>query len=361
VTDPLIGLIEFVHELRAAGARVETDRVAAAAKALAAVEAPGARDPYWPMRVTLCSRWQDLAVFDAVYAAWFGPVPGDEASGDGSPAEEVAGADSAASGAAVTSTEADGGAGDVEVLMTRDVRTLTPDELAEIHALIPLLAPVARPRPAMRLEPSRSGRIDMDRTVRLMLHNGGEPSRILYRQRAHRPRRLVLLIDISGSMKAYSDLLLRFAHAAVAAGPATTEVFTLATRWTRITKQLRARRPDAAMRAVAQVESDWDGGTELGPALQGFLRQWNGRDAIRRATVVICSDGVEFGDQSMLPRQVARLSRIAHTLIWVNPKQARKNYIPLNPALRHSLRYADERLPGHSYDALRALAEVIAR
>jgi hypothetical protein len=361
VSDPLIGLVEFARDLRAAGAHVETGRVAAAAEALATVEAHGARGPYWPMRVTLCSRWQDLAIFDAVYRAWFGPVPVHASSRDGTSAVEAAGAGSVASGAAVESSEADGGAGNVELLTTRDVRTLTPDELAEIQSLIPLLALVARPRLAMRLEPSPAGRIDVGRTARLMLHNGGEPSRILYRCYGHRPRRLMLLIDVSGSMRTYSDLLLRFAHAAVAAGPATTEVFTLGTRWTRITKQLRARQPDAAMRAVAQVESDWDGGTRLGPALRGFLRQWNGHDALRSATVVICSDGVEFGDQSVLPQQVARLSRIAHTLIWVNPKQARKNYAPLNLALRHSLRYADERLPGHSYDALRELAEAIAR
>src|SRR5262249_7283412 len=154
-----------------------------------------------------------------------------------------------------------------------------------------------RPRPALRQQPARTGRIAVGRTVRLMLHSGGEPSRILYRRRTYRPRRLMLLIDVSGSMKVYSDLLLRFAHAAVAAGPATTEVFTLGTRWTRVTKQLRARQADAAMQAIAQVESDWDGGTRLGPALQGFLRQWSGRDAIRSATVVICSDGIEFGDQ----------------------------------------------------------------
>jgi uncharacterized protein with von Willebrand factor type A (vWA) domain len=115
------------------------------------------------------------------------------------------------------------------------------------------------------------------------------------------------------------------------------------------------------MQAVAQVRSDWGGGTQLGPALRSFLHRWSGREAIRSATVVICSDGVEFGDQSVLPRQVARLSRLAHTLIWVNPKQARENYVPVSPGLRDSLRYADARLPGHSYAALRELAKEIAR
>jgi uncharacterized protein with von Willebrand factor type A (vWA) domain len=253
------------------------------------------------------------------------------------------------------------GADDHELLAGRDVAELTDAQRAEVAALIALLAPTFRLRPVMRRGPARSGRVDINRTVRLMLRNGGELSRILLRRRLSRPRRLLFLVDVSGSMTAYHDILLRFAHAAITAGPATTEVFALGTRWTRLTAQMRGLGPDAALRAIAEVDADWDGGTTLGRALQSFLRQWGGRNVTRSATVVIGSDGIEFGDQALLPRQVGRLSRIAHVLIWVNPDEADPAFVALAPALADSLEHVAARLSGHSFDSLRRLAEVLAR
>jgi len=377
VTGPLTELVRFAGRLRAAGLAVDPTRLAAAAEALARLPAAGDPDPYWPLRLALCSRPADLPVFDAVYARWGEgapatggtdpePEPGGAAAA-GFPAAGSTAAGSTAAGSVPAGDEPTGagpeagGAGGREGLATRDVRELTPAELAEIEALVPLLLPAGRRRPAIRRGPGRAGRIDVGRTVRLMLQHGGEPARIRYRRRTLRPRRLLLLVDISQSMHPYRDLLLRFGHAAVTAGPASTEVVTIGTRWTRLTGQLRGRAPEAAMRAVARVETDWDGGTRLGPALQDLLRQWGGRDTVRAAVVVIGSDGLEFGDQALLPRQVARLSRLAYRLIWVNPLQARPGYRPVNPGLVESLRYADRQLTGHSLAALRELAAVIAR
>ncbi len=349
-------LLGLVAELRAAGMTIATGRIAAAAEAVAALPA----DPFWSLRVTLCSRHSDLRIFDAVWRAHGGAVvvraDGVPTGTAGSPAGESAARPDPTAGDDVRP-----GAGRETELTRRDVSGLSAAELDEIRRLIALLAPEARRRPAVRRRPARTGRVDARGTVRLMLRNGGEPSRILRTRRAHRPRRLLLLIDVSESMSVYSDVLLRFAHAAVAAGPAWTEVFAVGTRWTRLTEQLRGGDADTAMRAVGGIESDWAGGTTLGPALRDLLRGWGGRRAIRSAVIVLGSDGAEFGDQDELPRQVARLSRLGHALIWVNPDRARPGYVPLNPALVASLRHADQEMTGHNFDSLRRLAEVITR
>ncbi len=360
MTQPLPVLLEFVRELRAAGLSPGTDRVAVAAQALGMLP----DRPYWALRLTLCARPSDFPIFDSV---WYASSPAEpdpaeveahagqaiEPEPDGATTSEPDGADRDGGSARAGATGGD-------QLRRKDLRDLTPQELAEVARLIALLAPAARRRPVMRREPRRTGRIDQARTVRLMLRGGGEPSRIPRSRRALRPRRLLLLIDISGSMADYSGAYLRFAHAAVTAGPATTEVFTIGTKWTRLTPLLAGRNADAAMRAIAGLESDWDDGTTLGPAMRDFLRSWGGRRCVRGAIVVICSDGLEAGTGDVLPRQVARLSRLGHILVWVNPLRAVRNYRPRG-ALRKSLEHADAHLHGHDFASLCALAEVIAR
>jgi uncharacterized protein with von Willebrand factor type A (vWA) domain len=344
----------FVAALRAAGMVISTDRIAGAAAAL--TELP--TDPYWPLRVTLCSGPGDLKIFDAVWHAW--PAAAGATEVPVVAAESLTAAADAATGDSAE-TDAGAGASTHDDLTVRDVRELTADELAEIAALVALLAPRTRLRPAMRRRPARTGRIDPHRTVRSMLRNAGEPSHLAHTRRSARPRRLLLLLDVSASMHTYSDVLLQFAHAAVVAAPATTEVFALGSRWTRLTPLLAAHDSGAALRAAAGLKAGWNGGTLLGPAMQDFLRRWAGRTAVRSAIVVISSDGLESGRLDVLPRQVARLSRLGHTLIWVNPKQARPGYRPVNPALKDSLPYATDLVSGHNYETLRHLAEVIAR
>lgn len=350
-------LLALVADLRAAGLPIGTDRVAAAAEALTTLPA----QPFWSLRVTLCSRRSDLRIFDAVWRARSAPEPVPDEVTPAPAVSAYPAGESATRPDATPGEDEPTGAGREAELTRRDVRDLTPAELDEIRRLITLLAPQARRRPAVRRVPARTGRVDARRTIRLMLRNGGEPSRIIRTRRAPLPRRLLLLIDVSESMAVYSDVLLRFAHAAVAAGPAVTEVFAVGTRWTRLTDQLRGRDADAAMRAVGAIESDWAGGTTLGPVLRDFLRGWGGRRAVRSAVIVLGSDGAEFGDQDELPRQVARLSRLGHALIWVNPDRALPGYVPLNPALVASLRHTDHEVTGHNFDSLRRLAEVITR
>lgn len=364
MADSLAG---FAGRLRAAGLVVDLPRLTAAAEALTMLPVLTGATPYWPLRLTLCGRRSDVTVFDDVYRAWF-EEPAN--SREPAPDEDLdvvvipeAGAQAAAESGdgGPEPSEASGGAAYVNALAARDLRTLTDAEKAYVARLIAELAPVARPRRAPRRVPRRSGRIDATRTVRLMIHNGGEPTRLRRHRRDRRPRRLLFLIDVSRSiLPPYLDAYLLFANAAVTAGPTTTEVFTIGTRWTRVTAELRAAGPQEAMRAVDAVKNDWGQGTRLGRSLESLLRRYPNHRILRSVVVVICSDGLEEDrDLQRLPRQVARLSRIAHRIIWVNPAKRHANYRPVLGSLREALGYADHRLSGHTLEQLTKLAEVI--
>jgi uncharacterized protein with von Willebrand factor type A (vWA) domain len=197
--------------------------------------------------------------------------------------------------------------------------------------------------------------------VRQLLKDGGEPGALRYTGRREKPRRLVLLLDVSGSMAPYADALLRFAHAAVRANPATTEVFTLGTRLTRITRQLRLRDPDLALAAAGNAIPDWSGGTRLGEALQAFLDLWGQRGTARRSIVVVASDGWERGDAALLGEQMQRVARLAHLVVWVNPHRGKRGFAPITGGMVAALPHLDELIAGHSLDSLKHLVEVIGR
>ncbi|WP_345060151.1 VWA domain-containing protein, partial [Streptomyces rameus] len=175
--------------------------------------------------------------------------------------------------------------------------------------------------------------------------------------RVQRPRRVVLLVDVSGSMAPYADALLRFAHAAVRAGR--TEVFTIGTRLTRATRELSHRDPDLAMAALAAAVPDWRGGTRLGELLREFLNRWGQRGMARGAVVVLLSDGWERGDPELLGAQMRRLHGLAHQVIWANPRKARPGYAPLAAGMAAALPSVDAFVEGHSLAALERLAAVV--
>jgi uncharacterized protein with von Willebrand factor type A (vWA) domain len=249
----------------------------------------------------------------------------------------------------------------VEVLRHRDVADLSTVERAEVRRLVALLAPATAPRRSRRQRPNRRGTVDAHRTVRAALRQEGEPARLLRQSRRTKPRRLVLLLDVSGSMAPYADALLRFGHAAVRRRPTLTEVFTLGTRMTRVTRALRHRDPDAALRAAGAAIPDWHGGTRLADSLRAFLDRWGQRGTARGAVVVVCSDGWEFGDPAGLAAQLRRLSRLAYRLVWVNPHRGKPGYAPLAGGMAAALPYLDHFVAGHSLAALQDLVGVIAR
>jgi uncharacterized protein with von Willebrand factor type A (vWA) domain len=171
----------------------------------------------------------------------------------------------------------------------------------------------------------------------------------------------VLLVDVSGSMTPYADALLRFAHAAVRARPASTEVFTIGTRLTRLTRELRRRDADRALEASGHAIPDWSGGTRLGEVLKAFLDRWGQRGTARGAVVVVCSDGWERGDAGLLGEQMVRLRRLAHAVVWVNPHKGRDGYEPLTGGMQAVLPSVDHFVAGHSMAALERLSAVIQR
>ncbi|WP_066362600.1 vWA domain-containing protein [Herbidospora mongoliensis] len=345
----------FVRTLRAAGVAADHERTRGFLAALENLHVGRRGDVYWAGRLTLCSSPDDLPRYDRCFAAYFdgrqpprSPAPTVTvtrytASPDGTP--EQSGEKSLA---ATAST--------LEILRGRDVAGLTPEERAEINRLLALMRTAREQRASRRLTSSKRGRLDPRRIVREAMKRGGEPARLRFRDRRRKPRRVVLLVDVSGSMAAYADTLLRLAHAITRSAPRATEVFSAGTRLTRITAELRVRDPALAMDQVSRAIPDWSGGTRLGEELREFLK---GPDA-RGAIVVIASDGWERGDPSLLGAQMERLSRMAHRVIWVNPHKGDPAYRPLTGGMRAALPYIDDLVAGHSLAAYEELAGLLA-
>jgi uncharacterized protein with von Willebrand factor type A (vWA) domain len=249
-----------------------------------------------------------------------------------------------------------------EVLRHRDFAELTHAELTEARRLMADLRLAGALRRSRRRRPTHRdrGRPDLRRTVRRSLRAGGEPIERAFTAPANRPRRVVLLCDVSGSMEPYARAFLRFVQAAVA-GRGRVEAFAVGTRLTRITRELSSRDPDAALAAAARRVLDWSGGTRLGEGLRAFNDEWGVRGMARGAVVVILSDGWDRGDPEVLATEMARLRRVAHRIVWVNPLKATPEYAPLARGMAAALPYVDEFVTGHSLAALGELADVISK
>ena len=364
VTSALTG---FARALRAAGVNADRARLTTALAAIDQLDAGSADHVYWATRLAFCSEPDDLPRYDALFDLWF---RGARASLPG-PARNVAARPQLTPVASLDpgtgGSEADEddvlrtAASEAEILRRRDVAALSADEREEVHRLIALLAPRVGRRRTLRRSPRGNDRVDVRRTVRQLVKDGGEPGALRYTGRREKPRRLVLLLDVSGSMAPYADALLRFAHAAVRTNPSATEVFTVGTRLTRVTRQLRLRDPDLALAAAGHAIPDWSGGTRLGEALRAFLDLWGQRGTARGAVVVLASDGWERGDARLLGEQMARLGRLAHQVVWVNPHRGKHGFAPITGGMVAALPHVDELVAGHSLESLRSLVEVIAR
>lgn len=364
--DPLTGLAGFAAALRVAGLPADAQRVQAYLAAVGEVDIADPGQLYWAGRLTLCAEPDDLPCYDEAFAAWFtADEPRRRANKPVRPRVVTM--------ATLTeSTSADGqgerdtedlkvAASDVEVLRHRDISDLTAVErehLRELMATLHLAPPLRR---SMRFRPHRTGRLDSARILRAMRAAGGEPVRLARKDRTRRPRRVVLLLDISGSMAPYADALMRFAHAVVLAAPSTTEVFTVGTRLTRLSRQLRKRDPREALSAASRAVPDFAGGTRLGETIRVFLDRWGQRGLARRAVVVMFSDGWERGDASLLGEQMARLRRLAHKVLWVNPHAGRDGYAPVQSGIAVAVPHLDRLLAGHSLATLEELLVEVRR
>jgi uncharacterized protein len=359
------GLAGFTAALRERGIPVDTGRFHAYLDALATLDV-GRRDHvYWTGVFTLCSAPVHLDIYDEVFRAWFEAGPDDEqelAVGDEEQQFSVMFQPSEPEGSAEEQElDIPTVASAVEVLRRRDFAALTDAERDEIEWLLSRLEWAPETRRTRRRVTANRGRLDRRRTIRQALRGAGEITGLRHSKRRERPRRVVLLVDVSGSMRDYAVAFLRFAHVAIRSGEVRPEVFTLGTRLTRITQELDAPDPGVAMRRVASVIEDWQGGTRLGEGVKAFLDHWGQRGTARGAVVVILSDGWERDDPAMLGAQVERLSRLAHRVLWANPRKARDGYEPLVSGMAASLPHVDHFIDASNIEALEELARLMSR
>jgi uncharacterized protein with von Willebrand factor type A (vWA) domain len=363
--------VAFARVLRGSGLEVPVGATLTFTQALGCTGLADRAGVYWAARATLVNRPEDIATFDRAFAVFWDGWGGGAELGELPPEEVVI---------ALDLPDADGDDGDEEragigvdapvvtlrwsareILRHRDFALYTPAEFVEARRLMNDLRFVGAARPSRRRKHSHlhRGTPDLRRTVRRSLKAGGEPAARAFLAPGERTRRLVLLLDVSGSMEPYARAFVRFLHAAVISR-ARVEAFALGTRLTRVTRELGSRDPDAAVSAAARRVVDWSGGTRLGEGVRRFNDEWGIRGVARGAVVVIFSDGWDRGEPGVLAEQMARLARVAYRIVWVNPLKASPGYAPLAQGMAAALPYVDAFVEGHSLAALEELARVIA-
>ena len=336
-------LTRFGRALRDEGLPVGTGRIATFCRA-AALLSPD--DLYWAGRATLVGKPQDLPAYDRVFTTFFGPVEPEVRSlvRVTAPAPELE--------LALASP--------IEVLREKSFAECSPEELAELAALMGQVPFSLPPRRSRRRQASRRGSPDLRRTLRRSFRTGGEPAERAWQTRRRRPRRLILILDVSGSMAEYSRALLMFSHAVLRSNRRF-EAFCFGTRLTRLTRALDTADLDEALERAAAEVVDWNGGTRIGESLKRFLDEYGHRGLARGANVVILSDGLEVGDPELLGEQMARLSRLAHQVFWLNPLKEDPLYAPLARGMQAALPYIDVFASGHNLASLEEVGAALEK
>jgi uncharacterized protein with von Willebrand factor type A (vWA) domain len=362
ITGPLSRLGAAMRER---GARVGVGELLTAHRALAAVDATQRDEAFFALRAALCATHAEMAIFAEAFAIVFAD-PDDEHE---DPLEALGqieraalprlGVPGATEPAELDAVPAPAAWSDEELLHERDFALYTDAERATARRLLARLARRGPLRISRRTRPTRRRRDvhDLRATIRVSLRHGGEFVERRYRAPAERPRRLVLVCEVSGSMAPYARMLLMYLQAAVAAR-ARVEAFVFGTRLTRVTRELAGRDPDRALRRAAGAVEDWSGGTRIGEAI-AELNRVHGRRIGRGALVVVLSDGWDRGDPEQLGEEMARLRRCAHRVVWLNPLAADPRYEPLTRGMQAALPHVDHLIPGNSLASLEALAQLM--
>lgn len=374
--------VQLGRALRGAGLPVTPERAAAFARSLALTG-----DVYWAARLTFVSAHDQLAAFDAVFAQVVeGVADPSDSRGDPTapslpgPARQrplAAATPTAGDPGGATGGAASGGTGEEHDAQAREVPVgvmaseaerlrhtrldaLDERELQVVAHLLRDVAVATPPRRARRAHPRRRGEhLDVRATLRRARRTGGDPVERLHRRRSTRPRPLVALLDVSGSMSPYARAYLLLLEGA--ARGARAETFVFATRLTRITRALREGRADLAVERASEATPDWAGGTRIGEALRTFNDRWGRRGMARGAVVVVLSDGWERGDPHLVGREMERLRRLAHRVVWVNPRVAAPGFAPQTGGMAAALPHVDELVSGHSVAALDEVVAAIGR
>lgn len=359
-------LLGFTRALGRAGLRTTPARSAAFLDASAALGLAQPRGVYWAGRATLCSSPADLARYDAVFARWFDSSPAD--ARPPRPAayreEPQAGLEPPAPGGAPAGPEDESEvtalASAAERLRRHDIATLSSAERARLASQFRTLRRPNPRRRTRRRRPDLRGAVHPRRTLAQQARRLGEPVEVVRRRPRVQTRRVVLLVDVSGSMAPYTESLLRLAHHWVSGGSAV-EVFTVGTRSTRVTEALRDRDPERALRRAAALVPDWSGGTRLGDTLRAFLDRWGAGGCARGAVVVVLSDGWERDGCDVLGEQMRRLRLLASRVVWASPNVAKPGYEPVQQGIVAAWPHIDDFVAGHSLQAFDELAEVVTR
>jgi uncharacterized protein with von Willebrand factor type A (vWA) domain len=362
-TAVITALTGFTRELRGAGLKVGSGQLIALAKGLTRLDPDDPTDIYWAGRACLVTRRDDIPTYDLVFAQVFGTAAPVRMTVSGRPpprGEATAVQRRSPSGRERTPAEGETGAraSDLEILRDKDFARYTEDEVArarELLAGMTIRTPHRRTRRTIRAH--KGTRPDLRRALRDVVRQEARLPRA-WRAPTTKPRHLVLLLDVSGSMKDYSRMLLQFAHV-LSRGPARVEVFCFGTRLSRITGQLAERDPDEALRRAAEHVVDWDGGTRIGESIAAYNRGWGRRSGFRGALVVLCSDGLERGDPALLEREMARLNRLSHRVLWLNPLKSDPHYEPLTRGMKAALPAVSALLSGHSLASLEELIDLL--
>jgi uncharacterized protein len=363
-------LVDFARVLRVDGLPVGSGDVLTYCTAMAPLDPTDLTDLYWAGRTTLVTRRDSIPVYDRAFRRFFLDegddlpeplqltirataqlqsvlqVPATEPRQEGRDEEEV---------------RLGLVASDSEVLRNKAFAGCTPEELAAIRRIMARIRLQPPRRRTRRMAPARAGRgvPDLRRTVRESMRMHGEPSTLFWRRRRMRLRPLILILDVSGSMADYSRNLLQFAYS-VRRASTRVEVFCFGTRLTRITKELQRRKADDALDRAAKTVFDWEGGTRIGESLDTFVRDWGRRGMCRGGIVVICSDGLDRGDPSVLSAAMERLSRLSHRVIWMNPHKGNSlDFQPSTLGMMVAAPHIDRVLSGHDLRSLEELAELL--
>lgn len=360
-------VVTFGRVLREAGLEVGPGRLADALTGLDAVDLTRQDDVYWTLRSTLVSRKEEIEPFDRAFRAWFLRAPVAPPHRADAPGEEAIRLVQKSAAERRIAEKGDGTEGESdsmgwsfeEVLRRKDFASMTPEEFTRARELIARCAAARPQRRSRRLRPHARGHdLDLRRLVRGSLATGGDAVERAFRRRIEKPRKLVIICDVSGSMEAYTRALLLYVHAAVAGRGV--EAFVFGTRLTRLTPELASRDPERALAAATEHVVDWSGGTRIGASLKHFNDGWGRRALTRGAVVVIVSDGWERQDAALVGREMARLARAAFAVVWVNPLKGNPEYQPLAGGMRAALPYIDRFLAGHNLESLEELAGVVA-
>ncbi len=362
-------LVRFGSELRAAGLAVGSGDIMSYCAAMTELDPADLADLYWAGRTVLVCRRDDIAGYDRVFRRFF--------LGDDDQVAELLGLNAAAASQVSQSTlvipAADPGADErgeeavlglmasgAETLRQKSFAACTPDELAAVRRIMARIRLTPPQRRTRRTRPARRGSVpDLRRIVRRSMRMHGEPAELCWRARKVRPRPLILILDVSGSMADYSRNLLQFAYSARRAA-ARVEVFCFGTRLTRITRELDHRRPDDALARAARTVFDWEGGTRIGASLESFVREWGRRGLCRGGIVVICSDGLDRGDPATLAAAMERLARLSYRIIWLNPhKGTDPAFRPSTLGMIVAAPHVHLLLSGHDLASLEELAALL--